>query len=209
VASNGRLPAAAIAPIPGGYLERTAALYWNALVAEAKRRYGVLLHPLGSMSSYRTYAQQVYLRQLYLSGRGNLAAIPGTSNHGLGLAVDLASQQMRWIVDQIGRHFGFSKGCSDAPSEWWHLLWNPRCTGATWRPPRAQPLPTLRRGMRGHEDTIKKLQLILRKRGHKGVRVNGNYDLATRRAIRAIQRKYRLTPVDGVCGPRTWRIVLR
>lgn len=205
--TNGRLPASALGAIPHGHLERIAAEYWNAMVAEAKRRYGITLLPVGSMSSYRTYAQQVYLWHLYLTGRGNLAARPGSSNHGLGLAVDLASQRMRWIVDRIGWRYGFSKACSDAPSEWWHVKFNPHCTHATWRPSHAVSLPTLRKGT-GHSGYVKKLQRLLRHKGFKTVRVNGHYDLATRRAVRRIQKAHHLH-VDGVCGPSTWRAVMR
>jgi hypothetical protein len=75
------------------------------------------------MSSYRTFDQQVYLRRLYESGRGSLAAIPGTSNHGWGTAVDLATTAMRTMVDRIGVKYGWSKQWSDAQSEWWHILY--------------------------------------------------------------------------------------
>ncbi len=87
------------------------------------RRLGVELYPTGSMSSYRTYAQQVYLYNEYRAGRGSLAATPGTSNHGWGLAVDVATMEMRSTIDRIGRVYGWSKEWSDAQSEWWHLKW--------------------------------------------------------------------------------------
>lgn len=121
MASNGNLPASDLAPIAGGQLAKSAAAGFNAMNVESRKRYGVELRPTGSMSSYRTYAQQQYLYDLYLSGRGNLAAIPGTSNHGWGLAVDFATPQMRSIVDSIGAKYGWSKSWSDAPSEWWHI----------------------------------------------------------------------------------------
>ena len=120
MAENGKLPDAALAPIAGGELERTAAAAWNAMNVES-RRMGLELRPTGSMSSYRTYAQQVYLYDLYRSGRGNLAAVPGTSNHGWGLAVDLATTQMRAMLDRIGHKYGWAKEWSDAQSEWWHI----------------------------------------------------------------------------------------
>ena len=89
---------------------------------EARKR-GLELVPTGSMSSYRSYDQQVYLWNLYQAGKGNLAAVPGQSNHGAGIAVDLATPAMRTMVDQIGRKYGFAKDWSDAPSEWWHIKW--------------------------------------------------------------------------------------
>jgi hypothetical protein len=122
MAENGKLPASDLSPIARGELRHDAAAAWNAMNAHA-RRLGVELHPTGSMSSYRTYAQQVYLYGEYQAGRGSLAATPGTSNHGWGLAVDVATQEMRSIIDRIGREYGWSKTTSDAPSEWWHLKW--------------------------------------------------------------------------------------
>lgn len=121
MASNGNLPQSDLAPIAGGQLTKAAAAGFNAMNVESRKRYGVELRPTGSMSSYRTYAQQQYLYNLYLSGKGNLAAVPGTSNHGWGVAVDFATPQMRSIVDAIGAKYGWSKSWSDAPSEWWHI----------------------------------------------------------------------------------------
>jgi hypothetical protein len=122
VASNGKLPASDLAPIAGGQLAKAnhCAASWNAMNVEA-RRLGVELRPTGSRSSYRSYADQQYFWNEYQAGRGNLAAKPGTSNHGLGLAVDVATQQMRQMIDRIGRKYGWAKDWSDAPSEWWHL----------------------------------------------------------------------------------------
>jgi hypothetical protein len=119
---NGRLPADALAPIAGGSLRDDCAAAWNAMNLEARDR-GCELLPTGSMSSYRSYEQQVYLYELYLSGEGNLAAVPGTSNHGWGTAVDLATYEMRDMIDQIGAKYGYSKSWSDAQSEWWHIVY--------------------------------------------------------------------------------------
>lgn len=86
---------------------------------EARRR-GLELLPTGSMSSYRTIEQQRLLFARYLAG-GNLAAVPGSSNHGWGLAVDVPTLEMRALIDTIGAKYGWSKAWSDAPSEWWHI----------------------------------------------------------------------------------------
>lgn len=122
MAENGKLPASALSPIAQGQLRHDAAAAWNAMNAHA-RRLGLELVPTGSMSSYRTYAQQVYLYNEYKAGRGSLAATPGTSNHGWGLAVDLATPAMRSMVDRIGEEYGWAKKWSDAQSEWWHIKW--------------------------------------------------------------------------------------
>ena len=124
MAENGKLPASDLAPIAQGQLRKDAAAAWNAMNVEARRN-GLQLVPTGSKSSYRSYAQQVELWNLYQSGRGNLAARPGTSNHGWGNAVDLATPEMRSMVDRIGAKYGYSKSWSDAPSEWWHIVYQP------------------------------------------------------------------------------------
>jgi len=89
---------------------------------EARSR-GLELLPNGSKSSYRTYAQQIELYTLYTKYHGNLAAIPGMSNHGWGLAVDVATLEMRAMIDRIGAKYGWAKKWSDAKSEWWHIKW--------------------------------------------------------------------------------------
>lgn len=120
MAQNGRLPPSDLAPIQNGRLAVAAAAAWNAMNVEARSK-GCELRPTGSKSSYRSYDEQVELYQAYLNGTGNLAAVPGSSNHGWGLAVDVASQEMRSMIDRIGERYGWAKKWSDAPSEWWHI----------------------------------------------------------------------------------------
>jgi hypothetical protein len=119
MAANGELPKSDLAPIAGGELRKDAAAAYNAMNQESRERYGVELRPTGPMSSYRTRSEQEYLYDLYLHHGGNLAAVPGTSNHGWGLAVDFATPQMRSIVDAIGPKYGWKK--TEAPTEWWHM----------------------------------------------------------------------------------------
>lgn len=116
---NGQLPDSALAPIAQGRLSKPAAAAWNAMNIEARKR-GTELLPTGSASSYRTLEQQKALYAKYLAG-GTLAARPGTSNHGLGLAVDVPTRAMRDMIDTIGEVYGWSKRWSDAPTEWWHI----------------------------------------------------------------------------------------
>jgi murein DD-endopeptidase MepM/ murein hydrolase activator NlpD len=121
VASGVSVPG--LAPIwsPAGtlYLEATAAAAWNAMRDQSLRLYGVDLYPSGPYSAYRTYDQQAYLYDLYLSGQGAPANPPGTSSHELGTAVDVATPEMRWVVDQIGYQYGWGK--VHGPDEWWHV----------------------------------------------------------------------------------------
>lgn len=132
--ANGRLPVSALAPIAGGQLRKDAAAAWNSMNNVSRTRFGITLLPLGGLSSYRNYAGQVYL---YGVSRPGWAAKPGTSNHGWGTTVDLKNRAMRAVIDEIGHKYGFSKRCSDASWEWWHIKWNPSCTGAKsrWKDP--------------------------------------------------------------------------
>jgi len=113
----------ALGDIPSPYgtlhLDPAAADAWNAMRAESLRRYGIDLSPGGPLSAYRTYAEQSQLYDDFLAGAGAPANPPGTSSHEEGTAVDLATRSMRWVVDQIGSAYGWSK--VHAPGEWWHV----------------------------------------------------------------------------------------
>jgi LysM repeat protein len=107
-------------PSPYGelYLEPAAAAAWMMMREEALATYGVDLYPDGPVSAFRTYEQQAYLYDLFLSGQGAAANPPGTSSHELGIAVDLAEPEMRSVVDQIGAAYGWHAPHSN---EWWHV----------------------------------------------------------------------------------------
>jgi D-alanyl-D-alanine carboxypeptidase len=139
---NGRLPASALRrihhPSVACYLEIEAAIAFEAMRQESLRRYGIDLYPLGPVSAYRPIAAQQHFWDLYVTGHGNLAARPGTSNHGWGRAVDLATPRMRWVVNQIGWKYGWRK--IEAPSEWWHVNY----VGGYHKPaPKPDPLRVL------------------------------------------------------------------
>lgn len=195
---NGRLPSSTLTPIGGGYfLRKDAAAAFLAMSAEAQRKYGTAIHVV---AGYRTYARQVYFWNLWRAGRGNLAAHPGTSNHGWGLAIDLASQQMRHIVDAIGVKYGWAKRWSDAPSEWWHIKWDSSHVNVN-----ITVVKTLRKGQTG--PSIKTLQRQLRTLGFKSVPAAGKngygyFGASTVKVVKRIQKKHHL-PVDGVVGPKT------
>jgi LAS superfamily LD-carboxypeptidase LdcB len=83
--------------------------------------------PLWTDSCYRTYQQQAAIRKGWCAeGRCNMAALPGTSNHGWGKAVDLGepggmtftSHGYRWLSANAGR-FGFAGLGFEA----WHWDW--------------------------------------------------------------------------------------
>jgi LysM repeat protein len=108
-------------PSPYGELHLTpaAAESWNAMRAEALSAYGTDIYPGGPVSAYRTYGQQAELYQAFLAGYGAPANPPGSSTHEFGTAVDVATPGMRWVIDQIGSRYGWSK--VSAPGEWWHV----------------------------------------------------------------------------------------
>lgn len=106
-------------PAGEAYLASNAAYNWNAMRQASLNTYGIDLYPAGPYSAYRSYGQQLYLYDQYVSGAGPLAAVPGTSAHEYGSAVDLADPSMRTVIDQIGAAYGWAK--TEASSEWWHV----------------------------------------------------------------------------------------
>jgi len=82
---NGMWPAQALCPLyaaPGESLRRSAALAFNAMSIAHQKQTG---SALCVTDGYRSYAEQVAVKK----ARPGLAATPGTSEHGFGLAVDL------------------------------------------------------------------------------------------------------------------------
>lgn len=119
--AGGSVPGMGYVPSPYGNLplRPDAANAWNAMRQEALSTYGVDLYPGGPMSAYRTYAQQAELYDAFLAGYGAPANPPGTSSHEAGTAVDVATPEMRSVIDQIGGKYGWSK--VHGPNEWWHV----------------------------------------------------------------------------------------
>jgi hypothetical protein len=105
---NGLIPPSAMCPLgPAGHsLRCDAAAAYRAMSAAFASSFG---SPICITDSYRTYSAQV---RLY-GEKPALAAVPGTSNHGWGLAVDLCggierfgTAQYAWMTANAGR-FGF------------------------------------------------------------------------------------------------------
>jgi hypothetical protein len=216
MAANGALSDNTLAAIPGSgpfgrpKLRKDAARAYNALHIYSMQRWGVsmALNEGDVGRAYRSVARQRLAKQRY----GKNAAVPGTSNHGLGINVDLESRQQRWVIDQVGHDFGFSKKWSDAQWEWWHITFKPgdyaRVGNVTRRGRRS---PMLRRGT--HGKAVGNLQWHLRRHGftdlpRKGEPGRGQFGEKTERAVRKFQRQTGLT-VDGVVGLRTWRALRR
>lgn len=106
--SNGRIPRSQLAALPWcadamgnqQWLRPDAA---DGLVALNEEFRAVFGENIAIYLSYRSYADQVAMREVY----GSLAADPGSSNHGLGTAVDVwewqayafGSDRHRWLVE--------------------------------------------------------------------------------------------------------------
>jgi hypothetical protein len=96
----------------GGLLTKAAANAWNS----AFRASG---GALSLTEGYRDLKAQQYRWSLFKKG-GNLAAAPGTSKHGLGLAVDVAGGQA-WLRAN-GAKFGWANtGLGFSQREPWHF----------------------------------------------------------------------------------------
>ena len=116
--ANGRLDPSSLVPIGGGHaLAPTAARAFAAMRQALLDDVGVDLVDRIT-DSYRTYAQQAVLAEAKgLYAAGGLAAVPGSSNHGLGLAVDLdVSGAVGGWLHERAAEFGFAT----IPREPWH-----------------------------------------------------------------------------------------
>ncbi len=127
--ANGAIPVAALCRLPWNpevLLACAAAADLTALDAAFMARYGRHL-PVGG--GYRDLAGQVAAR----AHRGAMAALPGTSHHGWGEAIDLSlgdfpggatGDAYRWLV-AVGPSYGWALPDWAAPGgskpEPWHL----------------------------------------------------------------------------------------
>jgi len=121
-ALNGRLPDSLLTGLPwleaAGFRLRADAAASAGRLATAFRAH--FAAPLLLTDAYRTLAVQVTLK----ASKGVWAAAPGTSNHGLGIAIDFASginvdgsPQHLWMTANAGR-FGWVNPA-------WAINWNP------------------------------------------------------------------------------------
>jgi D-alanyl-D-alanine carboxypeptidase len=119
---NGQIPAIALTSIGQGEhrLWTPAAQSFKAMQAAAARD-GVTIDV---SDSYRSFDAQVDLADRKgLYSQGGLAAVPGTSDHGWGKAldVDTSGGTVEWLRVHAGE-FGFVE---DTPREPWHWVFEP------------------------------------------------------------------------------------
>jgi LAS superfamily LD-carboxypeptidase LdcB len=136
----GKLPLELLRSVGGSaQLHHMAAPAWLKMVADAKEA-GIVLKPSSSADTYRTYAMQLAAfkqrysltdtgtgetrkfegKTWYLKPKMACLAIPGSSNHNWGLAVDVANangKTLEWMLKN--EHlYGFSH---EVQSEPWHI----------------------------------------------------------------------------------------
>jgi hypothetical protein len=122
---NGTIPATALCPLwgtSGQILRADAAAAFDAM----SRKYAETFRtPICVTDSYRSYDEQVAVR----AAKPTLAAVPGTSNHGWGVAVDLCdgvqafgSPQHRWMQDNATAfgwfHPSWAQAGGSKPEPW-------------------------------------------------------------------------------------------
>lgn len=120
---NGRIPADVLVPIGVGdhRLWAPAAEAFKSLQAAAAQEDV----RIGVTDSYRSYAAQVKVaEEKGLYAQGGLAARPGTSDHGWGMALDLDldARALTWMRANAPR-YGFVE---DTPREPWHWAFQSR-----------------------------------------------------------------------------------
>jgi GH25 family lysozyme M1 (1,4-beta-N-acetylmuramidase) len=201
---NGRLKPRELAAIYHPTLKlflaaREAAAAWNTMRLFLLHRYGASgdIYPEGPLGAYRDYAGQILCRKQF----GSNAAVPGTSNHGLGHAVDVAAHRMADLIDEHGGVFGWHHW--DAKWEWWHREYD----GGFHRPDPGPDHrnPVLRKGSGGpgQETHVARLQRRLNALGHVGLDDDGDFGGDTDKAVRAFQRARGLR-ANGIVGATIW-----
>ena len=169
MAENGMLKESDLSPIPGGQLRGDAAAAWLAMRRHIAKTNNVWICPTSRRTAYRSLADQQYFWNLYQTHRGALAARPGTSNHGWGIAVDLPSPAMQAAVRQFGHDFGWGikggKLASDAPSEEWHCTFHTGVFTAPETPPHVHPYQRMNEAEREARDMLVRQRRVARKAG--------------------------------------------
>lgn len=233
---NGKLPAALLFPcdLDAFKMVEPAARAMKALLSAAK---AAGFKPTAT-GVYRSYTAQVTLfRARYskteLPGRPTktwegqtwwqrpnvaMAATPGTSNHGWGLAVDFAEKRTVGLVPVTASFvawlcanaftYGFS--AEDQSEVWhWRYVTGDKIPAAVLAFEAGTPVkpsrPVLRVGASG--DSVKELQTTLNALGFKCGKVDGKFGPRTLSAVRLFQKNNPPLAIDGVVGPATWAVL--
>lgn len=212
---NGDLDPSLLQHIPGGQLHHLAAEAWRKVLVAAAAD-GLTLKPTSPVDTYRGYNTQVALFkkrydrtpsdtdskvwngvQYWLKPGYAMAAVPGTSNHGWGLAIDVNlggdDTRLKWLLAHAPM-FGWSW---EAQSEPWHIRYVVGDGVAV--PAYNGPYKV---GARG--PAVRAIQSGL------GITADGIYGRQTAQAVRAFRRKHpRLWPATTVCNAPTYAAVTK
>lgn len=211
MSENGKLRDDELAPtLLGGRLRKDAADSADRMFT----RFGLdglgVLQAVSSADLYRTYAQQVEARARV----GNLAAVPGTSNHGWGKAADLRNGMNQWgsvaqtWFENNGEDFGWvTPGWADPTSseyqknEPWHkefVASLDKRRGPKIRRPQAGEV-----GIGSEGPQVTRIQILLNQRlSGPNLIVDGEFGLGTAVATARFQRQEGMAIV-GAVGPVT------
>lgn len=195
---NGRIPRLLLAVAYGSKLlirAGAAASSWKRLSQRSKAKgYGLLI----ALAIYRDLAEQKRTYAAYKAGRGNLAAYPGTSNHGLGISADLAEPyasrgpKHSWLIEVAAFYGWYCEGLGFG--EPWH-----------WTFKGFPARPILRFGSKG--DAVTAWQLVLRfdlNLTPEQLAIDGVFGPGTKQRTIAWQRRNKI-PADGIVGPKSWK----
>ena len=128
--TNGRISSALMATVPAsvagsGFLRADAARQFFALAGAFQSATG---RALVITEGYRSYDRQVEYWNRYQAGTGNLAAYPGTSNHGWGISCDFGANvnvagsfQKRWMDANAPAYGWTPTGNGFSQPEPWHF----------------------------------------------------------------------------------------
>jgi hypothetical protein len=165
--SNGRLPLSALVQVTSkpDYLEYSTSVAWAHMQKDCAAATGKWITIAPGSSAYRDYTQQVYFYNQYIHNHGNVAAVPGTSNHGWGRAIDITGYESsdavwNWLLANAGK-YGFSWQTGRASGERWH--WE------SLNPPQNPPANTASSGAKPLEEDDMKLTAIRNYDGSLGI----------------------------------------
>lgn len=228
--ANGLIPAAALKDIstPGDLVAEATASFER--LRNAAKADGFNMGTSGTDQAYRPLARQVAILHAYYdhTPRAGLtvanggvkhyggqtwyrkpgyatAAAPGTSNHGLGVAVDFqglggfTGRGYAWMAKHAGE-YGWSNTEGRSIGEAWHWVYDASKDRHRVTKRKPHRISTIAAGDTSWRTRL--WQQFLVEQGHK-IAVDQDFGRATFGATKEWQKKAGLT-ADGVVGPKTW-----
>jgi len=245
--SNGKIPVSALKKLSvPGYLLTGAAASFERLRALAKKA-GHDIVTSSSADAYRAYSiqEEIFLQRYDHTPRSGLtynnggiknwngriwykkpgvavAAAPGTSNHGKGLAIDIqgtggfGGSLYNWLAAHAPA-YGWTNTEGRQIGESWHWVYDSskdqhKSSGSSSSTKKVKPkkISEIKIGYNGgkYSYTVKLWQkFLVSKKYLTSKQVDGLFGRTTDKATRAYQKKAGLV-VDGVVGLKTWSHVV-